>query len=108
MHALTLSTGVCSLCKSASPCCVDVNVDTLNLDALGAVSHPAPQPGSGLPAIPDPAAFKEAVRSGGKLWPLLCHYLAPTGQACLVRQRLASDLRTAERCCLVCLVKCVL
>ncbi|KAL0019773.1 hypothetical protein WJX79_007774 [Trebouxia sp. C0005] len=46
---------------------------------------------------PDPAAFKEAVRSGSKLWPIMSHYLAALGQASLIRQRLASDLRTSER-----------
>ncbi len=47
--------------------------------------------------VPDPAAFKEAVKSGGKLWPIMSHYLAALGQASLIRQRLASDLRTSER-----------
>ena len=78
-----------------------MTADALNLEACTGVSLPASQPGPGLPAIPDPAAFKDAVRNGGRLWALLCHYLAPLGQACLLRQRLASDLRTAERCCLV-------
>ena len=78
-----------------------MTADTLNLEAFTAVLLPASQPGSGLPAPPDPAAFKDAVRNGGKVWALLCHFLAPLGQACLLRQRLASDLRTAERWCLV-------
>ena len=47
--------------------------------------------------VPDPAAFKDAVKSGGKLWPMMSHYLAAVGQASLIRQRLASDLRTSER-----------
>ncbi|KAL3148720.1 hypothetical protein ABBQ38_014132 [Trebouxia sp. C0009 RCD-2024] len=68
-----------------------------SLDVVQAAAHPASQPGAALPPTPDPAAFNDAVRSGGKLWPLLCHYLAPLGQACLLRQRLASDLRTTER-----------
>ncbi len=46
---------------------------------------------------PDPAAFKEAVKSGGKLWPIMSHYLAALGQASLVRQQLASDLKISER-----------
>ena len=51
-----------------------------------------------LPATaPDPAAFKEAVRSGSKQWPVLSHYLAALGQVRLIRQRLASDLMAAER-----------
>ena len=45
---------------------------------------------------PNPAAFKEAVKSGGKLWPIMSHYLAALGQASLIRQRLASDLTTSE------------
>ncbi|KAL0035553.1 hypothetical protein WJX77_011820 [Trebouxia sp. C0004] len=47
--------------------------------------------------MPDPAAFKEAVKSGGKLWPIMSYYLAALGQASLIRQRLASDLRISER-----------
>lgn len=51
-----------------------------------------------LPATaPDPAAFKEAVRSGSKQLPVLSHYLAALGQVRLIRQRLASDLMAAER-----------
>lgn len=77
-----------------------VTTGALDLDRFTAAYAPASQSAShsALPATPDPAAFKEAIRSGGKLWPLLCHYLAPLGQACLLRQRLASDLHTAERC----------
>lgn len=69
----------------------------LGLNVIQGTAPPASQSGSGLPATPDPAAFKDAVRNGGKLWPLLCHYLAALGQACLLRQRLASDLQTTER-----------
>ena len=73
------------------------NADSLKLVGFGDAMQPASQAGLAPSSPPDPAVFTEAVRNGGKLWPMLSHYLASLGQACLLRQRLASDLGTVRR-----------
>ena len=80
--------------KDSLPCVqpallyADVDLSMLDVSKSARSSHVI---------APDPAAFKEAVKNGGKLWPIVSHYLAALGQASLIRQRLASDLTTSER-----------
>ena len=94
-HALLCSNGehheterFLALCSACSLLYADVDLSMLDVSKSARSSHVI---------APDPAAFKEAVKNGGKLWPIVSHYLAALGQASLIRQRLASDLTTSER-----------
>jgi len=97
LHERGIEAELCQSCSTAflpsepftaELCIADVDISVLSV----------PKTAGTVPASPpDPEAFKEAVRHGAKLWPVLTYYLAALGQTRLIRQRLDRDLRTSER-----------